>query len=225
MSEVKRQARLIIGTLILALVGEGLSAVFSWGWIGANVLTVVLMIPILVHVFRYRDLFIGKLFVFGTVAGFGELAADYWAAHVYGTLTYSPGGPWLPGLPTPLYMPFGWAVALTQLGWIAWWLTDRYGLTVASILSAIIGGINIPIYETLAHYADYWNYHDCWMVLGTTPYFIILFEILVGLSLPLLVRFLRRGQWGSAVGSGVAMSVWMWIVLVVSYWLVGQPPA
>ena len=44
-------------------------------------------------------------------------------------------------------MPFAYIVVLVQLGYLAYWMTQKWGVGTATILSGVIGGVNVPLYE------------------------------------------------------------------------------
>src|SRR4030095_1213166 len=179
-----RRLKFVLATMGLTLAGSIVSAVFKLGWVSALVLNVGTDALILWYIVHYRDGVLGRLFLFGAAAGIVELlTADPWAVH-HGGLVYSPHGPFV--VDSPLYMPLGWIYVTLQIGYLAIWIAQRWGLTAAILGSGVIGAINIPTYESLAKFADWWIYQGTPMIFHT-PYYVILGEALIGLALPLLV--------------------------------------
>lgn len=77
-------------------------------------------------------------------------------------------------------MPFAWTVVTIQLGYFGWWMGKRWGLPTASLLIALFGAVNIPLYEQWAKNAGWWYYRNTPMV-GNTPWYIIGGEFLIAL--------------------------------------------
>lgn len=212
--------RLILGTLGLSFVGNAVSAWFSIGWISASIMTGVLLTWIVMHTARTRDPILTRLLAFGLFVGFGELPADHFGVVTTRTLVYPPGPPLI--WDSPLYMPFAWVIVFVQLGYLAWWLSRRLGLRQTSLALAIFGGINIPIYEFLAKYANFWFYRNTPMLFGVTPYYVILAEALLSLALPLLVAGIsERTPVGSLMVRAAIQSIWIYAAGRIAFALVG----
>ena len=96
-----------------------------------------------------RDPVLARWLAIGCVAGWIEIVTDAWLVANTGTLLYPAGEPMV--WDSPLYMPFAWTIVLAQIGVVGGWLLQRYGLLRATLLSALIGGSSIPLYEHLAH--------------------------------------------------------------------------
>jgi hypothetical protein len=148
-----------------------------------------------------RDRFLGRLLLFGLIAGLAELPADAWLVLSTRTLDYSIGrGPML--WRSPIWMPLAWEVVAVQFGYIGLRLWERYG-NAGLFLVSVLGAINIPFYEEMARRIDWWQYRGCKM-LSFTPWYIILGEFGIALALAVLARILRAGGWGRAIAAGLA---------------------
>lgn len=210
---------LTLATLGLSMVGDSISAIFGLGWSAAALLAGVLLVIYGLYVLVTRDPVIARLMLFGLVVGFGELPADAFGVTTTQTLVYWPGGPFI--WDTPLYMPFSWLTVLAQLGFIAAFLMPRLGARRSMIAMAIFGGINIPIYEFLAKFAHFWYYHNTPLLFGVTPYYVILAEALLAMSLPLLAYAAITARPGKIVVLGLLQSLWIYVAGRIAFALVG----
>lgn len=211
---------LVFVLLTLAVSGTGavLGAIFALGWQGATATTLLVDLLLLGWVVGKRDADLGRLMLFGLVAGFVELlTADPFAVD-NGTLVYAPEGPFL--VDSPLYMPFAWISVIAQMTYLAWWALDRWGLVKASAILAVVGAVNIPVYEVLAFYSKTWYYQNTPMI-WHAPYYVILGELLIGAAMPLAASLVLGRRLALTPVLGVAMGLWMWIGAIVSYHLVG----
>ncbi|HEX8823444.1 MAG TPA: hypothetical protein VF794_26190 [Archangium sp.] len=205
--------------MVASLVGSFLASHFQMGPKAAFVLTPALAASFVVYAVRTRDGFVARMILFGLVVGFGELPADYFGVAVNKTLVYPQAEPliWV----SPAYMPLSWMVMMLQLGTVANWLTSKWGLLKTTAALAVLGGLNIPLYETLAHRAGWWSYRNTPMLFGVTPYYVILAEVLLSLALPLVVSHVAQARGPKVVALGVAQSVWLLLTGVFASWLVG----
>ncbi len=210
---------LTLATLGLSLVGDSISALFGLGWTAASLLSAALLTVYTLYLLVTRDPVIGRLMLFGLVVGFGELPADAFGVTTTQTLVYWPGGPFI--WDTPLYMPLSWLTVVAQLGFIAAWLVPRWGARNAMIAMAIFGGINIPVYEFLAKFAHFWYYHNTPLLFGVTPYYVILAEALLSMSLPLLCYRVISARPGEVVLLGLLQSLWIYVAGRIAYALLG----
>lgn len=206
-------------TLLLAVGADTVTKQLALGWAAAAVITFAINAAILAFVFLRRDRLMGQLFVLGLVAGFAELPSDHFSVSIIRTLVYAEGGSFI--WTSPSYMPFAYVVVIVQLGYLAYWMTQRWGLVTATILAAVIGGINVPTYEYLAKGAHYWYYRDCNMLFGTVPYYIIGGEMALVGVLPLMTSQFPRASWPTVVGLGLLEGLVMYIGWRGSYWLTG----
>ena len=165
-----------------------------------------------------RDPVLARWMVLGFVAGWIELLTDAWLVRATGSLVYPQVAPMV--WDSPLYMPFAWNIVLAQLGVLGGWFAQRMSFAAATLLLALLGGCMIPVYEALAHTANYWEYRNTPMVMHA-PLYIIVSEFL--LSLPLV--------WMGRVGAtrpvrfsallGVVAGLWMLPSVWLAWKLVG----
>jgi len=216
----RRRWRLVLWTLALSLVGNVLAALFALGWTAAAAYTAGLLTIFAVYLLRTGDPIIGRLLFFGLLVGFGELPADHFGVVTTETLVYPPGPPLI--WSSPFYMPFAWPIIFVQLGFIAWWLDRRWGPRKTCIALTIFGGINIPIYEFFAKFADFWFYQNTPMLFGVTPYYVILAEALICVALPLLVlKISSRTRASTLTWLAAAQALWIYVAGSIAFALVG----
>jgi hypothetical protein len=165
-----------------------------------------------------RDAVLARWLVIGFVAGWIEIATDAWLVDHTRTLVYPAGEPevW----DSPLYMPFAWTLVLAQLGAVAGVLLNRWGLARATVATALLGGVSIPLYEHLAKGAGYWWYQDTPM-LFSAPLYIIVSEFLIALPLVWVHRHAVARPWPHSLGLGLALGLWMLPCVMVAWMLVG----
>ena len=210
-----RRIKFVLITMALSIGSDLIATWLVLGWKGATFITIGMNLFVIYHIWKTRDWVFARLYFFGLLVGFGELPSDFMAIEIQKTLVYHPDEPLI--WKSPVYMPFSWTVVMVQLGYIAMWLTKKWGLVVATILTGILGMINLPLYEYLAKYADFWYYQNCKMIFGSTPIYVIAGELLITLSLPLIIQQVQKVRVEWIAGWAVLMAVWMWISTVVSY--------
>lgn len=110
-------------------------------------------------------------------------------------------------------MPLAWEIVPNQFGYLGLRLRERFG-ALGLLLIGLLGAINIPFYEEMARRIHWWEYRGCRMLSGT-PYYIILGELGIALSLALLAKRAREGNWLAALLAGAAG----WIAIFISYLL------
>ena len=123
-------------------------------------------------------------------------------------------------LDSPLYMPFAWTLVLAQLGVLGGWLAQRMSLAKATLLTALLGGSMIPLYEHLARDAGYWWYRDTPMV-WNAPLYIIVSEFLLALPLVWMYGAAAHRRWPYSAWLGLLAGLWMIPSVLVAWWLVG----
>ena len=219
MNSTPRPLRFILVTLAVTLVWNTGSSFFGTGWISAAIISQGLVGVYVYYAIRYRDPVFIRTFILASAAGWVELLADYYLVHTTGTLIYPHEGPFVSA--SPLYMPFAWTLVLTQLGYIGWWLFNRYNLAIASICSALLVGINIPYYEWVAKSAHWWSYKNTPMLGAVVPWYIILGETLVGLALPFVVSRSGRSHWIWSAVNGLLLGLWIWVSYFISITITG----
>ena len=216
----KRRLNFVLGTMGFSLLSSVVSALFRLGPVAAWVSAVLVVVALVGDAGVSGDAFFRRLLVFGTVVGFGELLSDRFAVVTTGTLVYPQVGPFL--LSSPAYMPLAWIAIMAQLGTLAEAATRKWSLPWATLGLMVVGGVNIPFYETLARRAGFWVYQNTPMIFGATPWYVILGEVLLSATLPLVVRgVLRHGKVGAAL-LGVAQAAWTYLASVLAYTLVGR---
>ena len=112
-------------------------------------------------------------------------------------------------------------VVLTHLGYVAWRLRVLLGWRKAALLSAILGAIQIPIYEEMAYYGGWWHYKPVHLMLGHTPIYVLLFEGLIVAALPLLYDRIERRAWKQVALIGIIVGAWMPVAALVAWLVLG----
>jgi hypothetical protein len=118
---------------------------------------------------------------------------------------------------SPAWMPFAWEVVAVQFGYIGLRLWERFGR--AGLLGvAALGAINIPFYEEMARRIHWWQYSGCRMI-SFTPWYIIVGEFGIALSLALLARTLRRHSWLTALAAGLTGGATIFVCYAVAFFI------
>ena len=217
------QRALAIIFVVANVLGLALTLLGVWlklGWISATLAAAFgFALESLWIIWRRGPRFSVHCWSFGLIAGFVELAADRWLVERLGVLVYAPGGPFV--LSSPLYMPFAWGGMLQAGLLLGLWLERRWSLPVACLCTAVLFGLYLPLFEHLAHGSSWWSYRRTPLLAGTTPWFIVLGEILIGASLPLFARWLARDKrrWSPLVG--VAAGIWIGVAYALAWSFVG----
>lgn len=210
-----RRLKVVGWTILINIVVVGLLTLAPWSdWktgLALNLLDNLLLLGFVLH---RGDVFLARLVVFGLIVGFVELLADAWLVIHTKTLDYSiGGGPMI--WKSPIWMPFAWEVVAVQFGCLGLWLRDRLGgLGLAAI--GILGAINIPYYEEMAKRIHWWQYNGCRMI-SNTPYYIILGELGIAVTMALLAKPVRRGSWTMAILCGIGGGIAIFIAYGLAY--------
>lgn len=207
--------------LTVMLVGIALlvhDSITDLGWITAARWGYGLFTAYLLFALLTRDAVVGRLLGFALVAGLAELAADAYLVSGTHTLLYPRPEPML--WDSPAYMPFSWAVVLTQIGYVGWLLLPRLGPWRTGLLLVPVSGLLIPLYETWAIHAGWWSYRNAPGLHGV-PYYIYIAEALLMLPVPWLLgrATAQGGRW--IVLAGLLEGVVMLLACVVAFALVG----
>jgi hypothetical protein len=205
----------VAATIVINIVAVALLTFAPWSdWKTGVALNLVDNAILLWYVAKHRDLVLARFMVFGLAVGFTELTADAWLVDYTKTLDYSiGGGPML--WRSPIWMPFAWEVVAVQFGYIGLWLWKYFGgWGLAGV--GFLGAINIPYYEEMARRINWWEYSNCRM-LSYTPYYIILGEFGIAILLAMLSTRLSRGNWTSAVLSGIAGGIGIFLCYALAY--------
>lgn len=212
----------MLATLVLQVVCHIVAAVGRLGWVSAAVtvgLTTLALLGLALRR-RWRPLLL-RLLAFGLVAGVCELFTDYAGETVAHSLSYPPE-PLL--WASPIYMPFSWMVVLTLIGYLAWrlgQLAPHARLWLVMPLVGLWSALNIPFYEEMAYHAGWWSYAQA-PGLGHTPYYVMLFEGLIGVLLAPLLYQIERQPLRMALLRGLALGVWIPWAALASWWLIGR---
>ncbi|MGI4791380.1 MAG: DUF6989 domain-containing protein [Janthinobacterium lividum] len=155
------------------------------------------------HIAYYKDRVMARLLLFGFTLGVAELAADALCVRFTHTLDYSVAHSLMLGL-SPFWMPTAWMVVAAQIGYLGSRLIAKVGTGKGMALTALLGAVNIPFYEEMAYHAHWWRYQNCRKI-GHTPVYIIVAELVIGLTLgPLAAHAMSRGStWRDAVLAGL----------------------
>src|SRR5262245_8690756 len=128
---MNREDKLVIASLVVMSAGVTLAAKRAQPDILA--ITVFLTIGVLiVGAAAMRSERLCWLLLFGLVAGFGELWADWVHVEHFKSLVYTDYFGYRL-LASPLYMPFGWALTVAQFGYFALRLRERWSARTAII--------------------------------------------------------------------------------------------
>jgi hypothetical protein len=206
---------IILITIAINIVGVALLSFAPWSdWKTGVALNIIDNALLLGFVAWHRDILLARFIVFGLAVGFSELAADAWLVDYTKTLDYSiGGGPTL--WRSPLWMPFAWEVVAVQFAYLGLWLWNRFGGR-GLLAIGVLGAINIPYYEEMARRINWWQYGNCRM-LSYTPYFIILGEFGIAITLTLLARHVAEGGWRNAILAGLAGGAGIFVCYAVAY--------
>lgn len=207
----------VIATIAINVVAVALLVFAPWSnWrtaLGLNFIDNALLLGFVV---RRRDGLLGRLMLFGLVAGLAELAADAWLVDFTRTLDYSVGGgPML--WRSPMWMPLAWEVVAVQFGYLGLRLRERFG-GMGLVAIGLLGAVNIPYYEEMARRIHWWRYSGCRMISGT-PYYIIVGELLIAVAFAVLVKNFRRASAGAAMLMGVAAGLSIFASYAIGYGL------
>ena len=197
-----------------------ISALFRLGWVPPTLVNPLIVLAFVTTAVRVRERALIALLAVALAAALVELAIADPAFVRRDVLHYVPGGPFL--VDSPLYMPISWVYIVVQMGVLALWLTERFGLARASLIMAVTGGLNGPTYEFLAQYADWWSYTNCWLVAGV-PVFVIASEAAIGAVLPLVSSQALRRSTPVACAVGAVLGVFMWASAEVAFARLGKP--
>ncbi len=220
-----RRTRFALAVLALVLLMNGGAALIikgdpndaDWAWEYALVSTAMTLGIFAAYTYGARDRALLRWGVVALTAGFVELVADAWLVLGTGTLNYNPWGTSSQPMiwESPAYMPFAWTGVLLQLITIGDALSRHMKRWLATLLTALIGGINIPLYEAWAFGADWWAYQHSPMIIENAPYYIIVGEMLLCLPFVWVARqtasasFKRCMAYGTLIGAGIFVSYWL----------------
>ena len=205
----------------MMLLGVALLVYYSHthgGWTAAVIWSFGLFGGYALYAILARDAVVARLLGFALVAGLAELVADAYLVADTKTLLYSHHELML--WDSPLYMPFSWAVVLTQIGYGGWLLLRWLPAWGVGLLLVPVSGLLIPLYEKWAIGAGWWSYQHAPSWHGV-PYYIYVAEALLMLPVPwLLAQAIgREGRWVPL--AGLLEGAVMLLACVLAYTLVG----
>jgi hypothetical protein len=138
-----------------------------------------------------------------SASGFGviELVADFLCIRCTRTLDYSVARSFMVW-ESPWWMPLSWALVAVQVGVIGEILIRRLGQVRGVVITGLASAVLIPFYEEMAWGAHWWRYQNCLMI-GHTPYYIILAESMIGGGIALMgYHAMRASSIGRAMVIG-----------------------
>jgi hypothetical protein len=216
-SDLNRQTTwFIVATQILQLGGTALSAGLQLGWKSAAAISFSLGALYVLYAVISRNRVLRHLVVFSFIAGLLELFADHYSVAGNETLVY-PAEPML--WTSPLYMPFAWIAVFSQLGYYSLLIVRWKGLTTAIIVLGVLGGLYIPIYEHLAADAGWWYYRNTPMLFNA-PYYVILAEAMLSVSIPPLMLFSLKGSYGRTAFAALIQGIVIFLSCYLAYHLI-----
>ncbi len=215
----------MLASLALSIACDALAAIFHAGWVSSAVITLLTAALLVAYALRraWRPL-LARLLVFGLIAGLLEVGTDAAGEHVVHSLSY-PAQPML--WDSPVTMPLSWMVVLAQIGYLAWRLRSqrpdglRLPLRAASALLFVWGALNIPLYEELAYYANWWRYAAAPHI-GHTPLYVLLFEGLVCAALPWLLADVTRRSWRAVALRALILGAWTPCAALIAWLIIGR---
>lgn len=215
----------MLASLATVIACDSVAAILHAGWMASAGITLAMTALMVAYAARrmWRPL-LARLLLFGLIAGLLEVGTDAAGEHVVHSLSY-PAQPML--WDSPLTMPLSWMIVLTQIGYLAWRLRSRrptglrLPLWVASALLFAWGALNIPLYEELAYYANWWRYAAAPHI-GHTPLYVLLFEGLVAAALPWLLADVTRRSWRAVALRALILGVWTPWAALIAWLLIGR---
>jgi hypothetical protein len=213
----RARLRVVLATIVINVVGVTLLTLAPWSdWrtgLGLNLVDNCLLAGV---AFARRDALLARFLLFGLVVGATELPADAWLVDSTRTLDYSIGGGpmvWR----SPVWMPLAWEVVAVQFGYVGlrlWEWRRGFGLAIV----AVLGALNIPFYEEMARKIHWWQYAGCRMI-SFTPWYIILGEFGIALSLALCASRLRRDSLGWTAVMGIAGGFSIFVCYAAAFYI------
>lgn len=197
-------------------------------WKGAVFAVMLNLACYAAYITYYRDWKLLRWLMVVVVAGFVELIADWWLVtragpvidgQATGNLVYGV----MPKIwESPAYMPLAWAGVLVQILALGVWFESRMGIAKATLLTAVIGGINIPAYEAIARFAQWWIYVNVPMAVKNAPWYIVVGEFLCSIPLVWIGLRAQRARPATLVGLGIIAGLGIFAAYWIAFQLVGH---
>lgn len=213
----KKTTQFVLATIGTLSVWSMISSVVSVGSISATIITFILYTSYWSYALYFKNQLVLKLVIFGTVAGLLELFADHYLIYNINSLVYPDDS--LMIYSSPIYMPFAWSNVLLQLSFVGLLLYKKFGVPVASVLLAVLGGFYIPLYEYLAESAGWWIYNHNVTLILNAPLYVILCEAFIALSLPMIMLYLNNKKYYWAIAAGVFEGIWIMVGVLLTYYV------
>lgn len=220
MNQSRSRTIFIFSAMAVSILGLVFDAYVWHGWISATVWGYGFSLVFIVYALIQKDALLGRFLFFGACAGWVELLPDHWLVADTHTLVYPPHEPIIDS--SPMYMPFSWLVVFIQIGYIGYLLMQKYSVSVSSIIVAILGSLIVPLYEYLAIDAGWWSYRDTPMLFGKVPYYIIVAEGLLMISIPTLYKIVEKTKIQYIPLWGILQGFIMWACAYVAFAWVGH---
>ena len=210
----------IFFSMVIAILGLVGCAYWWHGYVSATFWGYGFSFIYIVYAILKKDALLGRFIFFGACAGWIELLPDHWIVADTGTLVYPPHEPIIDS--SPAYMPFSWLVVFIQIGYIGYLLSYKYSMVRTCIIMLILGSLLIPFYEYLAIDAGWWSYKNTPMIFHKVPYYIILAEGLLMVSIPPLYRVVEKTKFWFIPLWGILQGMIMWLCTLIAFYLVGK---
>ena len=213
-----KTTRFVVASNVVVLLWSIVCALTNAGWLWISILAYGFFAAFVIYAWMEKDLLLAKLMVFGLIAGLIELYSDHWFV-VNQSLVYPNDEPML--WTSPLYMPFSWVIVFAQLGWYSLLLARSKGVLISMVVIAIAGGMYIPLYEHLAKNAGWWYYQNSPMIMNA-PYYVILAELLLSLTVAPLMIWTAKNKIALAALFAAVEGVWIYLAGHIAFQLLGS---
>ena len=221
--KLSQQRLVAVLTCLVLLIGStALCSRLSFSDWRTATLSMVLTLAVMIgFCLNNRDALLARLLGFGLVLGIFELTGDAYLVAAAKTLDYSidRGGPrlWC----SPIYMPIAWQVVSIQFAVLGTAMQDRWG-RIGILLTGLLGGASIPIYDELAYNAHWWRWVHCRMF-NHVSYHVILGYFLMALLIAYAAPFLRSTHrpWLRAIVIGALLGLATVPICALAYRITG----
>ncbi|MVN21209.1 DUF6989 domain-containing protein [Mucilaginibacter arboris] len=188
------------------------------GWISAEHWGLVFFIVYLFYTAITFDKVYQLLCIFSIIAGFTELLADHYLVAYTNTLVYPLKEPAL--WSSPYYMPFSWAVVLIQIGYLGWLISKKTGVLISGLIMIAVSAVIIPLYESWAIKAGWWDYQHC-KTWKSVPYYIFIAEGLLMFTVPWFLSKAENKNMVTIAGYGILQGLVMLFACIIAILITG----